>query len=82
LGHRIIILASEGCQTPLFEYIWVAKEKFMEATKSNTRSNLMDWGIFLVSLVVMILLLMFADEWFWLALPFVLTYLAKGFNAL
>ncbi len=42
----------------------------------------MDWGIFLVSLVVMILLLMYANEWFWLALPFVLTYLAKAFNAL
>ncbi len=42
----------------------------------------MDWLIFFVSLIVTILLLMYADEWFWLGLPFVLTYFAKALNAM
>jgi len=78
-GHLTQLTVPETCFLNIFES---QKNKIMEATKPNTGSSLMDWGIFLVSLVVMILLLMFANEWFWLALPFVLTYLAKGLNAL
>ena len=48
-------------------------------TKSST---LLDWAIFLISLVAMIALLKFATPWFWLALPFVTTYLAKALNAM
>jgi len=43
----------------------------METVKDTTKS---DWVIFLISLAGMIALLVYADEWFWLALPFVLTY--------
>ena len=42
----------------------------------------MDWMIFFVSTVAMIVLLVVAPEWFWLALPFVTTYLAKALNAI
>lgn len=49
-------------------------------TKSDSRG--MDWILFLVSLVIMILLLMYADEWFWLALPFVCTYLVKALDSM
>lgn len=37
-----------------------------------------DWLIFLVSLVVMILLLMYGDRYFWVALPFVFTFLVRA----
>ncbi len=51
-------------------------------TSETNTSMLTDWLIFLVSLVVMILLLMYMNEWFWVALPFVLTYLAKALKAI
>ena len=51
------------------------KTENMDATKKSTG---LDWIIFFVSLVAMIALLMYADEWFWLALPFVLTYFVKA----
>jgi len=51
------------------------KNKNMETVKDTTKS---DWVIFLISLAGMIALLAFADEWFWLALPFVLTYFVKA----
>ena len=51
----------------------------METAKNSTT---MDWIIFLISTVIMIGLLMYASEWFWVALPFVLTYLAKALRAL
>ncbi|MCE2769997.1 MAG: hypothetical protein LW711_08395 [Saprospiraceae bacterium] len=47
----------------------------METVKDTTKS---DWVIFLISLAGMIALLAYADEWFWLALPFVLTYFVKA----
>lgn len=44
------------------------------------KSRSMDWIIFLVSTVIMIFMLMYMDEWFWLALPFSLTYLVKALD--
>ena len=49
---------------------------------TETKSSPLDWVLFLVSLVVMIALLMFYSEFFWLALPFVLTYLVRALNAM
>lgn len=46
-------------------------------SNNNTRRY---WLFFLVSLVVMIALLIFANEWFWVALPFVLTYLVLALD--
>jgi hypothetical protein len=50
--------------------------------QANNKSRTMDWVLFLVSTAAVILLLMFADEWFWVALPFSLTYLVKALNAI
>ncbi len=51
----------------------------MEVSKG---SKMTDWIIFLVSTAIVIFLLIFANEWFWLALPFSLTYLAKALDVL
>ncbi len=51
----------------------------MESMKQSSR---LDWIFFLGSLAVCIGLLAFADEWFWLALPFVLTYFVKALNVI
>ena len=51
----------------------------METAKKSTT---IDWILFLVSTVVIILLLMYASEWFWLALPFVLTYLVRALRVI
>lgn len=53
------------------------KSKQMDTAK---KSRSMDWIIFLVSTVIMIFMLMYMDEWFWLALPFSLTYLVKALD--
>jgi len=46
--------------------------------KEETSSSSKDWLLFLVSTVVMIAMLIFVNEWFWLAMPFSLTYLVKA----
>lgn len=51
----------------------------METANSST---LKDWIFFFISLVVIIALLIYASEWFWVALPFVLTYLVKACRAI
>jgi len=40
----------------------------------------MYWIYFLVSTVVLIAMLIWVNEWFWLALPFSLTYLVKALD--
>ncbi|HMW38734.1 MAG: hypothetical protein K1X68_11030 [Saprospiraceae bacterium] len=50
------------------------------SAKSNSKST--DWLIFLVSGAVTVALLVYAPAWFWVPLPFVLTYLTKAFDAL
>ena len=47
----------------------------METAKNST---VIDWIIFFISTVIMILMLMYMSEWFWVALPFVLTYPPHG----
>jgi hypothetical protein len=59
----------------------ITNKKKMEA-QANNKSRGLDWLLFLVSTAAVILLLMFADEWFWVALPFSLTYLVKALNAI
>ena len=54
--------------------------KTLNMTSTVKNSTAIDWIIFLVSTVLMIFLLMYADEWFWLALPFSLTYLVKALD--
>jgi hypothetical protein len=51
----------------------------MSEVKTGQKS---DWLIFLVSLVAMIVLLIVATPWFWVALPFVLTYLVKAIGVM
>jgi hypothetical protein len=51
----------------------------MEQSHSNP---LLDGILFLVSAVVTIGLLVVAPEWFWVPLPFVLTYLVRFFKAM
>lgn len=38
------------------------------------------WAVFLVSLFIMIMLLMFAPQWFWLSLPTTVGGLALSFD--
>lgn len=51
----------------------------MEQTQDKSRTY---WLYTLISLVVMIALLIVIPAWFWLALPFFLTYLVLAFNAI
>ena len=42
-------------------------------TSSNDRKKY--WLLFLVSLIVFILMLIFMNQWFWVSMPFMLTFL-------
>ncbi len=59
------------------DFKWKTQLRMDTTTKS---SRAIDWIIFLVSTVILIFMLMYMDEWFWLALPFSLTYLVKALD--
>jgi hypothetical protein len=46
------------------------------------KSNLMDWILFLISTAVLAIIFVVSNEWFWVALPFSLTYLVKALKAM
>jgi hypothetical protein len=52
----------------------------MEANYDKPASR--DWLYFGISMVAIALLFAFADEWFWLALPFVLTYFVRAIRTI
>ncbi len=52
----------------------------MENTEK--KSNSKNWTLFFISTIVMIALLFVKPEWFWLALPFSLTYFSEAMNYL
>ncbi len=54
--------------------------RLMETTSKSSKS--MDWILFLLSLIVTILLLIFVTEWFWVSLPFLITYLVKALDSM
>lgn len=45
-------------------------------------STIKDWILFLISAVVCVSLLVVAPEWFWVPLPFVLTFLVRAMRAM
>ena len=47
-------------------------------TTQRNPSTRKDWMIFAVTLVITIAFLIFNPTWFWITLPFVLTYFVKG----
>lgn len=51
----------------------------MEQTQNKSRTY---WLYTFISLAAMIGLLIIKPEWFWLALPFFLTYLVLAFDAM
>ncbi len=52
------------------------------STTTENESTRMDWIWFLVSTAIMIFMLIYVNEWFWLALPFSLTYLVKALRVM
>lgn len=44
-------------------------------TPAQTRRN---WMLFLVFFVIFLLMLMFMNQWFWVAMPFMLTFLVMA----
>lgn len=62
--------------------VTLRKIKAMSTSSSENESTRMDWILFVLSTTVMILMLIFINEWFWLALPFSLTYLVKALRVM
>jgi len=49
---------------------------------TSTNNTKMAWVVFLISTLACIAFLIFLPEWFWVTLPFVLTSLVMGFDAM
>ena len=45
---------------------------------ADNNSSGKDWILFIISTVIMFAMLIWVNEWFWLAMPFSLTYLVKA----
>jgi len=55
----------------------------MAATASeNKKSNTTDWILFIVWTIIFLALLIYVPQWFWVVIPFPLTYLVKALNAM
>jgi hypothetical protein len=52
----------------------------MSETAKNNKG--LYWILTLVSLAATVLMLMYADSWFWVGLPFLFTFLAKGLDVM
>ncbi len=48
----------------------------------STVSTAKDWILFLISAIVFVAMLIWLPQWFWLALPFVLTFLVKALRVM
>ncbi len=51
-------------------------------TEAQNSSRATDWILFFISLVICVAMLIWLNEWFWVALPFVLTYLVKALDVM
>ncbi len=54
----------------------------MSNITEETQKSSMDWILFLVFTAILIFMLIFVNEWFWLALPFSLTYLVRALDTM
>lgn len=50
----------------------------MESTTSKSTGKY--WVYFLVSLVIMLAMMIWVNSWFWVALPFVMTYFVQALD--
>jgi hypothetical protein len=60
----------------------IHEEQVHQAEIQEVKYSKYDWPIFLVSFGAMLALLMWEDRFFWLALPFAITYLVKALKML
>ena len=67
---------------PLFYNFAANNNHDMETTTNKQSSKATDWLLFLVFTVIFLLMLVYVDEWFWVPMPFMLTYLVKALDAM
>ena len=58
-----------------FLFIFASPKENIMATTTATTSKGKYWLYFLISFVIFMLMLIFMNQWFWVAMPFMLTYL-------
>ena len=49
-------------------------------TQETSKSSKTDWILFIITAAITIAMLIWMSNWFWLALPFPLTYLVKAMD--
>ena len=54
----------------------------MSSQTEEKKSTALDWILFLGSTAIMVFLLAISSPWFWVALPFSLTYFVRGLGVI
>lgn len=54
----------------------------METQTTAETNKTRDWLLFAISTIILILMLLYLPQWFWLALPFSCTYLVKALDVM
>ncbi len=64
-------------------YICAHKNQLHMETQTTAETNkTRDWLLFAISTIILILMLLYLPQWFWLALPFSCTYLVKALDVM
>lgn len=63
------------CATNLYP---MTSQKAVSATDQPHTSTKNYWIYFLISMVIFFLMLIFLNQWFWVAMPFMLTFLVMA----
>ncbi|THH35541.1 hypothetical protein [Neolewinella litorea] len=56
----------------------MTSQKAVSATDQPHTSRKNYWIYFLISLVIFLLMLIFMNQWFWVSMPFMLTFLVMA----
>ncbi len=75
----VLILAAKSTFIPKYPYyLCPTKTEYSMATTASKESTRKYWLYFLISLVIFLLMLIFMNQWFWVAMPFMLTFLVMA----
>ncbi len=61
-------------------FLHLSAQKKLKMNTETSSSPLLNWVLFLVSTILLIVMLIWLPQWFWLALPFSLTFLVRAMN--
>lgn len=82
IGSTVVLFWFKDIKLPRFDLVllslpsiaYLCTENIENMSTQTSSENRNYWLLFLVSTFVMLLMLVFMNQWFWIALPFSLTF--------